>query len=108
MRTGRGDEAMALFRRAIDADPGNAEALLYLAGALSASGRPADALPYFERSLKAGPPTTMALNGMGLTLLTLGERTRAIAAFRQSLRLDPKQPELADKLAELTGARGSR
>ena len=60
MRTGRPDEAITLFRHAIELDPDSPDALLYMAGALAATGRPADALPYFERSIKAGPPTTMA------------------------------------------------
>ena len=38
MRTGRPDEAIALFRRAIEREPKNGEALLYLAGALASSG----------------------------------------------------------------------
>ena len=100
MRAGRRDEALSLFTKAIALDPANAEALLYMAGVLTSSGRPADALPYFERSIKANP-TTMALNGMGITLLALGERQRAVDAFRQSLRLDPKQPEIAQQLAQL-------
>ena len=86
---------MQLFRQAIDRDPRNAEALLYLAGALASSGRPADALPYFQRALDAGPPSTIALNGLGLTRLALGDTAGAAAAFRQSLRLDPHQPEIA-------------
>ena len=100
MRAGRRDEALALFTKAIDLDPANSEALLYMAGALTSGGRPADALPYFERSIKANP-TTMALNGMGITLLSLGERQRAAEAFRQSLRLDPKQPEVQQQLSQL-------
>ena len=79
---------MQLFRQAVERDPGNAEALLYLAGALASSGRPADALPYFQRALDAGPPSTMALNGLGLTRLALGDtagrggRVPAVAAPR--------------------------
>ena len=36
---GRPPEAIALFRRAVESDPKNAEALLYLAGALASNGR---------------------------------------------------------------------
>ena len=51
MRTGRPDEAISLFRRAIEREPKNGEALLYLAGALASTGHPAEALPFFERAL---------------------------------------------------------
>jgi choline-sulfatase len=101
MRTGKPDEAMRLFQQAIDREPTNAEALLYLAGVLASRGRPADALPYFERALAAGPESTMALNGLGLTRLALGDKAGAAEAFKKSLRLDPKQPDIAQALADL-------
>jgi cytochrome c-type biogenesis protein CcmH/NrfG len=43
----------------------------------------------------------MALNGLGLTRLALGDRAGAAEAFRKSLRLDPKQPDIAQALADL-------
>src|SRR5206468_11132017 len=101
MRSGRPDQAMQLFHRAIEREAGNADALLYLAGALASGGRPADALPYFERALDAAPPSTMALNGLGLSRLAVGDAAGAAAAFRQSLRLDPNQPEIARTLASM-------
>ena len=101
MRTGQADEGMRRFREAIDRDPGNAEALLYLAGALASSGRPADALPYFDRAIEADPASTMALNGLGLARMAVGDRAGAVNAFRKSLRLDPKQDDIARTLAEL-------
>jgi len=103
MRAGRAEEAIALFRRAVEREPANAEALLYLAGALSSTGHPAEAVPLFERALAAGPRTTMILNGLGLTRLALGDRAGAAAALRESLRLDPEQPDVARTLAEIRG-----
>ena len=103
MRSGRPDQAIQLFRQAIEHDPKNADALLYLAGALASGGRPAEALPYFERALEAGPPSTMALNGLGLTRLAVGDTAGAEAAFRKSLRLDPHQPDIARTLSEMRG-----
>ena len=85
LRQGRAEEGIALFRRAVEREPRNAETLLYLAGALASSGRPAEAIPYFERSIAAGPPSTMALNGLALTRLQLGDSKGAADAFRRSL-----------------------
>jgi cytochrome c-type biogenesis protein CcmH/NrfG len=45
----------------------------------------------------------MTLNGLALTRLGLGDRRGAAAAFRESLRLDPEQPDVARKLAEIGG-----
>ena len=104
MRAGRGEEAIALFRRAVEREPGNGEALLYLAGALAASGRSAEALPFFERALAAGQRSSMALNGLALTRLALGDRTGAAAAFRESLKIDPRQPDVARTLKEISGS----
>jgi len=103
MRTGRPDEAVALFRRAIEREPKNGEVLLYLAGALASTGRPAEALPFFERALDTGQRTTMTLNGLGLARLAVGDRRGAAAAFRDSLRLDPRQPDVARTLSEMGG-----
>ena len=105
MRAGRAEDATALFRKAVEREPANGEALLYLAGALASNGRPAEALPFFERALRAGPRSSMALNGLGLTRLAVGDRPGAAAAFRESLRLDPKQPDVAQTLAEMGGRR---
>jgi len=105
MRSGRGAEGVELFRRSIARDPTNADALLYLAGALASSGRPGEALPYFERALQAQPRSTMTLNGLGLTRMAVGDRMGAAAAFRESLRIDPKQPEIAERLADLRTGR---
>jgi len=102
MRAGRGEEAIALFRRAIEREPKNGEALLYLAGALASGGRPAEALPFFERAIAAGQRSAMALNGLALTRLDLGDRAGAAEAFRESLRLDPEQPDVVRTLAEIT------
>jgi tetratricopeptide (TPR) repeat protein len=101
MRAGRRDEALALFRRAVEREPANGEALLYLAGALASGGRPAEALPFFERALEAGPRSTMALNGLALTRMAAGDPRGAAEAFRESLRLDPNQPDVKRTLGEL-------
>jgi cytochrome c-type biogenesis protein CcmH/NrfG len=103
MRTGRPEEGVTLFRRAIEREPKNGEVLLYLAGALASTGHPAEALPFFERALDAGQRTTMTLNGLALARLAVGDRRGATAAFRESLRLDPKQPDVSRALAQLGG-----
>jgi arylsulfatase A-like enzyme/Tfp pilus assembly protein PilF len=104
MRAGRGEDAIALFRKAVEREPGNGQALLYLAGALAASGRSAEALPFFERALAAGQRSSMALNGLALTRLALGDRAGAVQAFRESLKMDPRQPDVARTLKEITGS----
>ena len=99
MRGGRSDDAIRLFRDAVQRDPKNGDALLYFAGALVSTGRQQEALPYFERAIAADPKSTMALNGLGLTRMSLGDKAGAGAALRQSLRIDPSQKDIAQALA---------
>jgi tetratricopeptide (TPR) repeat protein len=101
MRTGQAQDAIGLFRRAVESDPKNAEALLYLAGALASSGRPAEAVPYFERASRR-PRTPMALNGLGLTRLELGDRAGRPRPSANRCA-SPKQPNVAAALRELGG-----
>ena len=88
----------------MEREPGHGEALLYLAGALASTGHPAEALPFFEKALAVGPRSSMALNGLALAKLALGDRPGAAAAFGESLRIDPKQPDVARTLKEITGS----
>ena len=101
------EEGSALFRQAVPRAPANGDARLYLAGALASSGRPADALPYFERAVRAQPRSTMTLNGLGLSRMAVGDPAGAAAAFRESLRIDPKQADIAGRLAQLEAAERS-
>jgi cytochrome c-type biogenesis protein CcmH/NrfG len=43
----------------------------------------------------------MTLNGLGLSRMAVGDRAGAAAAFRESLRIDPKQADIAGRLAQL-------
>ena len=108
VRGGRLDEAVRLFREAVEAEPRNPEALLSLAGALAKGGRAMEAVPYFERALEAGSPSTLALNGLGFARLEAGDPAGALAALSASLRLDPRQASVARTVAELAGGPGPR
>jgi cytochrome c-type biogenesis protein CcmH/NrfG len=101
MRMGKTADATQLFRDAVTRDPKNADALLYLGGALAAAGHQQQALPYLEQAVAADPKSTMALNGLGLARLALGDKAGAGAALGKSLRLDPSQQDIARTLADI-------
>ena len=63
--TRNADPAIARFRVAVEREPRNAEALLYLAGALASTGHPADALPYFESTLDRTSDLAVKAHGGG-------------------------------------------
>jgi len=105
VRAGRVPEALALFESAVVRDPRNAEALVDLAGALAKSGQAARAVPYFERAIAAGGESALALNGLGFARLEAGDGAGGLAALRRSLALDPRQPQVADVVQQISGAR---
>ncbi len=101
VRAGRMEEAIALLQSAVRREPGNAEALLDLGGVLAKSGRPAEAVPYLEKALGAGAKTTVAWNSLGFARLESGDLAGALVALRASLVLHPKQPQIAEAVAEI-------
>ena len=66
---GRVDEAMAAYGRAIDVEPGGAEAHYYLATAYLESGRKGAATEHYRRTLESMPTHVGALNNLS-TILT--------------------------------------
>ena len=88
---GRADEAIALFRQAVEREP---EERARRCSTWPARSPRAAARPRRCRSSSGrwplGPRTTMALNGLGLTRLAARRPPGAAAAFRESLRLDPR------------------
>ncbi len=92
-RTGRLDEAEAIFRRILDADPSDAEACHFF-GVLSARrNQPAAAERHFRRALAARPGWAKAWHSLGAVLQTQGQLEAALAACEESVRLDPESGE---------------
>jgi tetratricopeptide (TPR) repeat protein len=109
VRSGAVEEGIGLFRQALAVDPSHAEALLDLGGALAKSGRPAEAVPFLERAVQTGPRSTVALNSLGFARLETGDARGGLAALRESLAVDPRQPQVAEVVREITSdARGRR
>jgi choline-sulfatase len=101
VRSGRVEAALASFRAAVERDAANPEALLALAGVLAKTGRAAESVPYFERAVAAGARTPVALNGLGFARLQAGDARGALESLRSSLALEPRQPDVAQAIAEI-------
>lgn len=86
---GRWSEAEQIYRQIVEADPGHAEAWVYLGMTQSAMGRFTDAMGSFSRALHLRPNWAEAHQNLGLVRLRLGLHEEAITSFRESLRLDP-------------------
>jgi tetratricopeptide (TPR) repeat protein len=63
----------------------------------------APALRDFERATDLAPDRAEAFAAVGVARLCLGDSTGAAEALRRSLALDPNQPQLRSRLAELGG-----
>jgi tetratricopeptide (TPR) repeat protein len=97
--SGRVDEAIARYRRALALQPGYTPAMNNLGTALRATGRVDEAVAVYEHALSAkGGSATMHVN-RGNALMTQGRVADAIAAFRQAVALDPRSEHASTALA---------
>ena len=99
--TGRYDEAIASFRQAIEAAPGDAGSRLELARVLGHVGRFDEADAEFTRVIAASPRNEDAWRGRILSLLLGGKLDAAKIALRDALRVFPRSSALANALARL-------
>jgi Flp pilus assembly protein TadD len=70
--TGRNDEAIAAFARAVDLAPEDALARNGLGAALGAAGREEEALVQYQRAVRLDPRLFEARSNLGRTLLGTG------------------------------------
>lgn len=101
--TGRLDEAVAAYRKALERDPQNSNARVNLAAALARRGNVAEAIAELERVVAADPEHALAQANLGLLLAGRGARARAIEHLREAVRLDPDLRPAADALRQIGG-----
>jgi serine/threonine-protein kinase len=99
--SGRFDEGIVDFRRALERDPNSVEALLSLGDALADSGKPADAEAAYRRAAAARPAYWAPHNRMGAFFFSRGDYARAIPEYEEAARLNPATPR---PLSNLSGA----
>jgi tetratricopeptide (TPR) repeat protein len=94
LRNGELDRARAEFRKALDLDRGNADALLNLAALERAEGRTAGAELLIERALQADPNSIAALSQLAEIERDHGNLEEAIRLFEEAMAIDDSQPFL--------------
>lgn len=87
-RAGRLDAAERLYRKALDAQAGNADALHYLGVVQHQRGRHDDAVRTIERAVAAGKPNSAMLNNLGEAYRALGRLEEAVDRYRRAIALD--------------------
>ena len=84
------DEALALCRQALAADPGDAQAMLLASEAAFILGHVTDAQGYLEDLVKARPDDAQAHYNQGFVLQQMGRFEDAIAAYQEAIKIDSK------------------
>jgi len=82
--TGKPDEAVKCYNRAIEQEPNNAEAWNGKGTALTAADRPEEALPCFDMALQLNPDLAFAWRNKGKALDKLGRDGEARECYDKS------------------------
>ncbi len=97
-QAGNLDQAEALYRQVLDADPQNANACYRLAVVCQLQGRTAEAIPLYQQLLRSRPDSALVHYNLGLASVAEGRLADAIASYREALRLRPDSAEIYNSL----------
>jgi eukaryotic-like serine/threonine-protein kinase len=112
-KTGRSEEAEAVFRDLVSRRPEIASHLTSLAIHLKGRGRDDEAGLFLERAIAAGrkaieldPKHALAPYNLGIALAAKGQFDEAIACYRTAIELDPKHATTHVNLGVTLAAKG--
>lgn len=100
LRAGRVEEAAALFRRAVEADPKRPDAHNNLAVALKAAGKVGEAIDAYRRALKLDPGYATARSNLARALRETGDAEDALSHFAQLYRARPEDADIRAEIVE--------
>src|SRR5207248_6451509 len=87
------------WRRALELDPGDAEALFHMGNRLRERGETEGAIDHYEHALVRAPGHVGVTNNLGLALETAGQIERAEACYRAVLAREPRHADALGNLA---------
>lgn len=99
--SGRTDEAIKAFRRAIQIEIETAEAYDGLGTVFAEQRRLEEAIAAYRRALQIDPKNASAYRGLGKALAEQQRLGEAIAAYRESIEVDPTQTLAYSQLGDL-------
>ncbi len=97
-RQGDSEQALALFRRAIELQPEYPELHNDLGVALAQQGQVEEAVQQFQEALRQKPEYPEALNNLANLLRTLGRFEEAVESYRRALAIRPDYPDASKNL----------
>ena len=95
------DEAIAYYKKSLDEQPENYDALTGIAICLLEQERFAESLPYVERALVISPEAADAWVYLAETYIGLDEVDKALLAYIKSISIDPEQPDTLMAIANI-------
>jgi tetratricopeptide (TPR) repeat protein len=93
--------AIAQYRRVLELDLENVDALIALANLLAQNGNYDEAGEYYSRAMEVAPDRTEIYEAMATTFANVKDRGRAIDVLKKALRFNPKIPLLYVNVASL-------
>ena len=90
VKSGKYDEALKAFDKAIELNPQNPIALDGKGTALYNLNKSNEELKAFDKAIELNPQDTIALNGKGIALRDLGKSDEALKAFDKAIELNPQ------------------
>ena len=100
MEAGNDDEALTMYRRAVELEPRYAEAWCNMGVIFKGQGRLADAISAYEAALGAAPNQEViqanlsaALTEQGTTLKAAGDVVGGMKAYERAIALRPRNAE---------------
>ncbi len=104
--SGRIDEAIEHYRKALEIKPDYPDAHNNLGIALASGGRIDEAIEHYEKALEINPDYAIAYNNLGIALASRRRDVEAMAHFRKALEIDPDYAEAHADLGNVLARRG--
>lgn len=105
--SGKIDEAIDAFKKAIYINPSYADAYFNLGNTLKDQNKPNSALEAYQKTLSLDPNYIKAYNMMGNTLQDLGKFDDAIDAYQNALLLNSKNADAYSNMGNALQSKGS-
>ena len=104
--SGRPDEAVTAYRRALALSPTNAGALASLGGLLTQRGEHDEALTDLREAVRLEPALPSALTNLGIELSSRQQMSEAVTLLQRAVELDPSNVEAGYNLGVAYAALG--
>jgi protein O-mannosyl-transferase len=106
VRTGRLDEAIANYRKALEINPNYVETHNNIGILLAQSGRTDEAIAHYRKALEINPNYVETHNNIGILLAQSGRTDEAITHYRKALEINPNYAEAHFNLGNLLANSG--